>query len=372
MPKIRTIRYIHSLVVIIPTYLLLTGLIALIAVDIEMLHSLGVIHIVLAILLFLAAARLMRLFSFAFGRWVVAKTTKNFTPEWHLNRFFECRQISHCAGKKREQIVLLFHGFTTSPMEWDVLAEHLEQQNIDFHAPLIYGFGQINHEVILAIRKEDWFRQVIDLYDLFAERYSKISVVGHSMGGMLACYLAQHRPVHELIISAPALFPQKQQGFYARAVRSKLATFLIAWCIPVIPKPARSGRTGPADTMDIESTYSYFQYLVAPVRLLFAMLQAQLEIDVTKMDYQRLTFLYGAHDITVDNLATEQYLQSRGLAFQRFKFRNSAHNTFIDFDRRHVNELVVQLLRDSFAAAPACEFYEYTNYLPAAEEGEGS
>ncbi len=69
---------------------------------------------------------------------------------------------------------------------------------------------------MLSLNKEDWFRQVVDIYDLFAQRYQHISIISHSMGGMLACYLAQVRPVQELIISAPALFPQKQEIFYYR------------------------------------------------------------------------------------------------------------------------------------------------------------
>jgi esterase/lipase len=348
------------------------GLITLIAVDIELLRNTALMHIILAILLFLAAARLMRILVIVFGRWVVSSTTKNFTPQWHLNRYFECKQLSHCSGEKRDQVVLLFHGFTSSPMEWDMLAKHLEEQHIDFHAPLIYGFGQINHDVIFAIRKEDWFRQVIDLYDLYAERYRKVSVIGHSMGGMLACYLAQHRPVHELIVSAPALFPQKTQGFYARVVKSKIATYLVAWCIPMIPKPARGERNGPADTMDIESTYRYFQYLVAPVRLLFAMLQSQLEIDLREITYDRLTLLYGEHDITVDNRATEHYLERCELSFQRFMFKNSAHNTFIDFDREHANELVTQLLKDTFTETGESYLYNYRKHMAATKECEAS
>jgi len=75
----------------------------------------------------------------------------------------------------------------------------------------------------------------------------------------------------------------------------------------MIPKLSRSGRSGPADTMDTKSTYQYFQYLIVPIRLLFAMLQAQTEIKLDKMMYKRLTLMYGKHDITVNNPAIEDF-----------------------------------------------------------------
>ncbi len=369
MPTVRTIKFLHKIRIILPIYLLLLAVVIYLAFDIETLQDLYIIHVILAVLLLYATSHLIRAVTFFFGRWVVAHTSRNFSPQKQFNRYSECKQISHCCGEKRKQIVLLLHGFTTSPMDWKLLAKRLKEEKIDFHAPLISGFGQVNHDSILSIHKEDWFRQIIDTYDLFAERYEKISVIGHSMGGMLACYLAQLRPVHELIISAPALFPQKQQGFYARVVKNRFATNLVSWQIPMIPKPSRSGRSGPADTMDTKATYRYFQYLVAPVRLLFAMLQAQMEIKLEEMTYQRFTLMYGAHDITVDNPVIENFINSINLPFQRFCFKNSAHNIFVDFDHAHANDLVIALLTDTFKQQDL-ESYDYKHYTPAVSKGD--
>lgn len=368
MPKIRTIKFLHNVTIIVPIYLMICTIIAYIALDIEGMEDPYIIHIVLAILLLYATSHLIRALTFFFGRWVVAHTSRSFTPQRQFNRYQECRQLSHCGGKKRKQIVLLLHGFTTSPMDWRVLAKRLKDEQIDFHAPMISGFGQVNHDSILAIHKEDWFRQLVDIYDLFAQRYEKISVIGHSMGGMLACYLAQLRPVHELIISAPALFPQKQQGFYARVVKNRFATYFVSWQVPMIPKPSRSGRSGPADTMDTQSTYRYFQYLVAPVRLLFAMLQAQMDIKLKQMSYQRFTLMYGAHDITVDNPVIEEFISSLNLPFHRFRFHNSAHNIFVDFDHAHANDLVIALLTDTFDERDQ-DKYDYKHYPSSASKG---
>ncbi len=367
MPSMRIIKILHKLIIIIPLYLLLFVIVSLIAIDIEYLKDAHVRHIILGLLLFFATIHSIRIFIIYFGRWITKQTLQEFSPETDLNRYKECKQISYCAGKKREHLIILLHGFTTSPMDWGDMSKYLEQENIDFHAPLIHGFGQINTDLMFTINKEDWFLQVVDLYDLFAPRYEKISVVGHSMGGMLACYLSQVRPVHQLIISAPALFPQKQQSFYARIVKNKLATHMLSWLVPIIPKPLRGNRSGPADTMDAHSTYRYFQYLVAPIHLLISMLQSQMVIKLDKMNYQQLTLMYGEHDITVDNLEIERFFAKIQIPFQVFCFKNSAHNIFVDYDREAINELVVVLINEQFDQSDS-ENYTHTVYKSDAIE----
>ena len=362
MPTITTIRYIHRMFVIIPVYLFLICACLIMFTDIEEIKNHTLKEIVIYCILMYAAIHLIRGLILIFGRWIVSSTTKSFTPQKHLNRFEECKQITNCSGEKREHIVLLFHGFTTSPMEWDFLGKHLKQQGIDFHAPLIYGFGQINMHMILSVSKEDWFRQIINLYDLFEPRYKKISVVGHSMGGLLACILAQHRNVHELIISAPSIFPQKSQKIYTYIIKHRITVNLFAWLIPIIPKPMRGKRKGPADTMDSESTYNHFQYLVAPVRLLIAMLRAQTEVKFNNIRCSRLSLFYGEYDITINNKEIESFMEECNIPFERYKFKKSAHNIFVDYDRIDINKLVVDLLNNTIEPNIENNSYEYKKY----------
>jgi esterase/lipase/flagellar biosynthesis protein FliQ len=368
-PGIRSIRLIHHVCVMIPLYVLLLVVILVLATDIEHIQNVHVMRIAMTLLLLFAAAHLMRGSIFAFGRWVLRRTTREFTPEPSFNRYAECRQLLHTGGTKRKHVVILIHGFTTSPMEWDVLAEHLRKEDIDFVAPLVFGFGQIKQDSLLSLQKEDWFRQIVDLVDLLAEQYEKISIVGHSMGGMLACYVSQVRPVHELILSAPALFPERTHWLYAWAAKSQLATSLVSWFIPMIPKPMRGNRGGPADTLDTDSSYRYFQYMAAPVRLLMALLKAQMDIHPDKIHCDRLTLLYGEHDITVNNPGTETHLEEAGLPFQRFCFAESAHNIFVDYDRDKANRLVVSLLKDQFRG-PDPDQYNFKRYEAAVPKGD--
>lgn len=362
----RTIRFIHKLIVIIPVYLLIMAIMLLFAIDVEDLKNIHLIRIALGLLLLYTISHMVRSAFYMFGRWIISRSARDFTPEKQFNRYAECRPRDYAKLPRRDQIVLLLHGFTTSPMEWTDLAERLESEGIDFHAPLIYGFGHVRPDLTMAVCKEDWFRQIVDLYDMFAARYEKVSVIGHSMGGMLACYLGQVRPLHELILSAPALFPDRTNSIYARLIKRKWSTRLFAWYIPMIPKPMRGDREGPADTLDEQATYKYFQYLVAPVRLLISMLQSQRDIDLRALQYHRLTLLSGDKDITVDNKDIEEYMLQSGLSFQHFCFKNSAHNIFVDYDREYANDLAVSLLKNDFEHPDlsCCEYRQFDQTTP--------
>ncbi len=83
------------------------------------------------------------------------------------------------------------------------------------------------------------------------------------------------------------------------------------------------------------------------------------------MDRRRLTLMYGAHDITVDNREIESFFNSLNLPFQRFCFHNSAHNIFLDFDREQANDLVVALIRDELGHLDNNN-YDYKGYISSA------
>ncbi|GEM_PF-1003834 len=344
-PSMRTVRWIHRLAVSIPVYCLLIGIPIILTVEIELLKDERILRLVLLIILLIFCCVLTRGIVIKVGMYAIKKTLSDFTPDRLINRFKECSPKVGYFGPKQDQLVLCFHGFTSSPMEFEFLADRLRKERIDFYAPLIQGFGQIRQDMLFKLFKEDWFREIIDIYDLLTPRYKRISVVGHSMGGMLACFLAQNRPIENLILSAPAIFPQKRENLYAWAIKSRMLHAVLSWTVPMFPKPLRGGRYAPADTLDEESAYRYFQYLVAPIRSMFGMLEAQAMVDLEKLNFTSLSLLYGAHDITVDNIAIERHLKRKGVPFQRFVFENTAHNIFVDNDRFRVNSTIMGILQ---------------------------
>lgn len=98
---------------------------------------------------------------------------------------------------------LLLHGFAGSPAEVRPLAESLAAHGITVRVPLLPGHGT-TPEDLRRTRWPQWVRAAeIELADL-QSRYGQVHVAGFSMGGLLALYLAAHRPVASVVtLSCP-------------------------------------------------------------------------------------------------------------------------------------------------------------------------
>jgi hypothetical protein len=84
-----------------------------------------------------------------------------------------------------------------------------------------------------------------------------------------------------------------------------------------------------------------------------------MDIDLKATEFNRLSLFYGAHDITINNEEIENVCQQNGLSFQSFRFKNSAHNIFVDYDRDEINKLVALLLNNTFDETTENDAYEY-------------
>lgn len=98
---------------------------------------------------------------------------------------------------------LLLHGFAGSPAEVRPLAEALAARDITVRVPLLPGHGTTPDD-LRRTRWPQWVRAAeTELADLQA-RFEQVHVVGFSMGGLLALYLAAHRPVTSVVtLSCP-------------------------------------------------------------------------------------------------------------------------------------------------------------------------
>lgn len=121
--------------------------------------------------------------------------------------------------------ILMLHGFTGTPGTVLPLGEALWRQGHYVKGILLPGHGTTLEDMQKCTWR-DWYQAVFDAYDEMAKTCKKVSVVGLSMGGILTCLLAEHRPVHKAVPIAPAL-KLLQHG-------SPLAKY--AWpVIPILP-----------------------------------------------------------------------------------------------------------------------------------------
>ncbi len=89
--------------------------------------------------------------------------------------------------------MLVLHGFTGNPQSMRPLAQVLATVGYTVDLPLLPGHGTAIEDMV-PTRWEDWSGAAEAAYQALAERCEKVAVTGLSMGGTLACWLAEHHP----------------------------------------------------------------------------------------------------------------------------------------------------------------------------------
>lgn len=104
-----------------------------------------------------------------------------------------------------KQGILFIHGFTGSPQELKPLVDYLalRQPGCIHSVPTLSGHGV--ELTLKGMTAAHWFRDVENAYRLLAKKVDKVVVVGFSMGGMLAMYLALRYKVQKLVLLSSSL-----------------------------------------------------------------------------------------------------------------------------------------------------------------------
>ena len=107
--------------------------------------------------------------------------------------------------KTQDTGVLLIHGFTGLPAEMLLLGENLNRAGFSVLCMRLAGHG-VDEQNLMRTTKDDWFNSVLDGFNILRGVCEKISVVGHSMGGLLALKLATVCPVEKIVTLAAPIF----------------------------------------------------------------------------------------------------------------------------------------------------------------------
>lgn len=99
--------------------------------------------------------------------------------------------------------VLLIHGFTGSPSEMILLGNYLYRQGYTVLGVRLNGHGTTVEEMSYTDWHQ-WYHSACDGYHLLRGICSEISVIGLSMGGLLAMRIGRDFPVKKIVsMSAP-------------------------------------------------------------------------------------------------------------------------------------------------------------------------
>ncbi len=233
--------------------------------------------------------------------------------------------------------VLLIHGFTATPALVRPLGEALRAASAAAGDPLtIQGILLPGHGTCLEDMRSHgghrpWLNAAREAFDALAQRCECVSVIGHSMGGVLALLLAQEKPVHAVVsIAAPIRLTE----------RTSYLAPLLGWAKPFIPHKEKHRAPGYDEAYDI----SYAGMPVCRVGdLLRLMRKAERNLAQVRCP---LLVIQSRDDETVRQASAEIIHQRAGSARKELLWlEHSGHVCTIGPERAQLFEACIAFLR---------------------------
>lgn len=116
---------------------------------------------------------------------------------------------------------LVLHGFTGNPQSMRPLAEALASCGFTVDMPLLPGHGTAVEDMV-PTRWEDWSGGAETAYQQLSAKCDRVAVTGLSMGGTLACWLAEcHQEIAGIAVVNPLIDPPAEE--FREALRELVA-----------------------------------------------------------------------------------------------------------------------------------------------------
>ena len=112
----------------------------------------------------------------------------------------------------RKKAILLIHGFAGGAYDYGNLPNDLAFVNN--YKVFTYTLPGHDKAIINKVTKDDWIKMSeMQIEKIIKHGYKEIYVIGHSMGGVIAAYLAsKYKEVKKLVLAAPAFQYFKFEG----------------------------------------------------------------------------------------------------------------------------------------------------------------
>jgi len=232
--------------------------------------------------------------------------------------------------------ILLIHGFTGSPAEVRLLGDFLHKQGYTVIAPRLCGHGT-RVEDLSKIKWHQWYSGVEDAYHLLKGICHTVTVIGLSMGGLLAFALAAEYHVDTLIsLSTPIYIVDKRIGMLPlyRIFRE------------YIPKKRRK-YTG------ISPLYTV-GYNATPLSSLSSLLELIGHVEgLLPTIHLKILIIQGHHDHTVQARSAQYiYDQVGSLDKEIIWLKKSGHIVTLDIERETVFRQIAKFLDGSNKGGP--------------------
>ena len=235
---------------------------------------------------------------------------------------------------------LLVHGFCGSPFGMRRTAEKLAAKGTSVEAPLLPGHGTAVEDLV-PLRWGDWAEAAEEAYTALRSRCPRVAVVGHSMGGALACWLAERHPeIRGLALVNPLVEPFDDE--IRSGARALIESGTTVW----------KGE-GP-DTADPAASSP--SYEGAPVAAFLSLNEGLEEVALALGTIECPVLLLSSRaDHVVPSVNGDLVASSVLGPVERVWLERSYHNAMVDYDHEEVEDRIEAFVTAVTARAPGEE-----------------
>ena len=232
-----------------------------------------------------------------------------------------CRTRLYTHGHRTDRALLLLHGFTNCPQQFDTLGKRFHDDGLNVLIPRYprHGYKDRLNTSISELRTDQLIAVANQSAAAAAGLGEHLTVAGLSLGGVLAGHLAQtHDSVERAVLIAPMFglqgIPGPGMAALARLAYA-LPNFFIWW------DPKFKDRRGPAHRYPRFATHAY----AALFRTASGVLNGARKARPKARD---LAVITNAAEPRLDNRFTYQLIEAwrgRGAEVKTYEFPASAH-----------------------------------------------
>lgn len=286
------------------------------------------------------------------------KYLARFDHREELGAYKESRSRFRAYPDTKSIPVLLLHGFSGSPQDFDTLILHLEANHITYYAPLLSGFGLDNTLRLSKVSRNDWKRDVLNAFDLLSSistnvnivgyPMGNINIIGYSMGAILADFLCTKRNnINSVILASPAFYTSEYYDPHKKILLNKYSYFVFNLLIPYLPKSLNKEKGHVSDIADPDLAAKNFQYLTAPLSSIRELFLMQDEHSLSGLQNVRdITVFYSNNDKLINIQKLQENLYKLGVAFTTKAFYETGHNLYFDLESNNISLDTISILLD--------------------------
>jgi carboxylesterase len=231
---------------------------------------------------------------------------------------------------------LVLHGFTGNPSSMRGVAERLADAGLTVELPLLPGHGTAIDELV-PLRWADWSAAAEDAYATLAAGCTRVAVIGLSMGGTLASWLAERHPeICGLVLVNPMVEPPDDS--FRDAVRQLLdsGTEIAPGIGSDIARP---------DVVEVT-------YDGTPLAAVLSLFEATEEVALALSEIRCPVLLFSSREDHVVPSSNGDLVESSVAGpCERVWLERSYHVATLDFDRDEIEERTVSFVTTVLAGA---------------------